>query len=257
MNTLPMYNQEKSLSSNIQNETLYKYPTKIDNKKMSQNNTKYDNNTINIIENKRTVIDLKEPDRDNLPKYILGNTLYIVVFVIIIPAFMVHQQFSKDIILAYLPNVDMLATILGYDGGPMNMWRYLYNPNNFTLFGFVNTTFINYIALLGLTYIIATTTLEKRSWEYGWSGAFVMILCTYLIPGNPVVLIQNKIEEKLVLLGFKKDFDTTYVKTKIYIFMISIGIALAILIILFEAALIKLFRPHIINMIKYVAWKLK
>ena len=244
MNTLPVCNQESTLGS-IQNETLYTYPQEKDTDSVD--------NTIQKLENQRTVLGYKRVDKENMPKYILGNTLYIVVFVIIIPAIMIQQKINIDLILAYIPNVDMIATILGYDGGPMNMWRYLYNPNNFTLFGFANTTFINYLALLGLTYIIASTAYEKRSWEYGWSGAFIMVFLTYLLPGNPIVIIQNHIEDTLkTQLGITEND-----KTRRYIFMITIGLTMAVMIILLEASIIKVFRPYLIRMIKYLTIKLK
>jgi hypothetical protein len=244
MNTLPVCNQESTLSS-IQNETLYTYPQEKD--------TDEDRYTIDELEKRRTIVGETEPESQHMPKYILGNTLYVVVFVIIIPAIMIHQHFNSEFILAYMPNVDMLATILGYDGGPMNMWRYLYNPNNFTIFGFANTTFINYLALLGLTYVIASTTHEKRSWEYGWAGAFIAVFLTYLLPGNPIVILQNKIEEKLANpLGITDEH-----RERRYIFMVSIGIAMAAMLILLEASIIKVSRPYLVRMIKYLTIKLK
>ena len=102
MNTLPVCNQESTLGS-IQNETLYTYPQEKD--------TDNDEATIQKLENQRTVLGYKHVDKENMPKYILGNTLYIVVFVIIIPAIMIHQHFNSELILAYIPNVDMIATI--------------------------------------------------------------------------------------------------------------------------------------------------
>ena len=85
--------------------------------------------------------------------------MYIIVIVILIPLLLIKYKLY-DILIVYFPNVDMIATVLGYNGGPnifghRNIWLYLYNPGNSTLFGFINKTMINYFALIGATGVIA------------------------------------------------------------------------------------------------------
>ena len=91
------------------------------------------------IEKKRSVLGLYDASFNdkNLYKYTFGVIFYVVIFVVFIPYLMLHNNVSDEIFLAYVPNVDMLATVVGYEGGPFsNIWRYLYNPSNLTLFGF-------------------------------------------------------------------------------------------------------------------------
>jgi hypothetical protein len=89
------------------------------------------------IEKKRSVLGLYDAsfnDKD-FPKYVFGLVSYVVIFVVIVPYIMLRNNVSDELFMAYVPNVDMLATVLGYEGGPFsNIWRYLYNPSNLTLF---------------------------------------------------------------------------------------------------------------------------
>lgn len=210
---------------------------------------------INELEKKRTVLSLDHefPDKHNLPKYLFGLVIYIIIFVVVIPYVMLKNNVPSEILLGYMPNVDIIATILGYDGGPFaNIWRYLYNPSNFTIFGFANVTIINYLALLGVTFVIAKDTYENRSWEYGWAGAFVCLLMTYLLPGNPIVIAQNKVETTLESFGINTDH--TFER---YIMITTIGLTMAILLVMTEAIIIKISRPHIVSAIKNVTMWLK
>ena len=207
------------------------------------------------LEKKRTILSLTRefPDKHNIPKYFLGLVIYILIFVMVIPYIMIKNKVPNEILLGYMPNVDIIATILGYDGGPFaNIWRYLYNPSNFTIFGFANVTIINYMALLGVTFVIAKDTYENRSWEYGWAGAFVCLLMTYLLPGNPIVIAQNKVESTLERFGINDNnaFER-------YIMITTVGLTMAILLVITEAIIIKISRPHIVSAIKNVTMWLK
>ena len=211
---------------------------------------------IQELEDKRTILSADRifPNDNNMPKYIIGFFTYIILFVIIIPYLMIKNKVPSEFILAYMPNVDILATILGYDGGPTtyNALRYLYNPSNFTVYGFINATVINYLALLGVTYVIARETHEKRSWEYGWAAAFICLFMTYLAPGNPIVIAQNNFETFLSKYGI----NDKHARPR-YILMTMIGLAMATILILCEAMVIRVTRPHIINIIKQVSNWLK
>lgn len=211
---------------------------------------------INELESKRTILSTGRifPDDKNMPTYITGFFVYIIIFVLIIPYLMIKNKLPSEFILAYMSNVDILATILGYDGGPTtyNPWRYLYNPSNFTVYGFINTTIINYLALLGVTYVIVTDAHEKGSWEYGWAAAFISLFMTYLAPGNPIVILQNEIETFLSKYGITDEDATGR-----YIMMTIIGLAMATILIICEAMIIRVTRPHITNMIKQVSKWLK
>ena len=48
---------------------------------------------------------------------IFGFILYVIIFILLIP-YLLLQYKRHDILAAYFPNLDNLATALGYMGGP-------------------------------------------------------------------------------------------------------------------------------------------
>jgi hypothetical protein len=198
----------------------------------------------NEIENRRTILGLYGASFNDkeLPKYVLGLIFYVVIFVVFIPYLMLHNNVSEEIFLAYVPNVDILATVLGYEGGPFsNIWRYLYNPSNLTLFGFFSTTLMNYFALLGATFMVAWQTHKHKSWKRGWSAAFIFLLCTYLLPGNPIVILQNNVA---AYLNGSWGIGSNEPHLR-YALIVAVGLILTVCIILVESFLIKSTRHHI------------
>lgn len=203
------------------------------------------------FERRRTLFSLNNKGV-NLMNATLGLIIYIIIFVIIIPYFLIKNGFY-NILTAYFPNLDMLATVLGYMGGPPNkyiddLWRYLYNPSTEKLFGFISSTIINYFALLGLTFIIAYTTYKTKSISKGWSRAFFMIILTYLIPGNFIVKLQNTFGKWL-----HSSLHLIYNTTPHYIAVVIAGLIFSIGIIGLESLLIKNFASYIANIIKITA----
>ena len=68
-----------------------------------------------------------------------------------------HTSSAKDAILkTSSPNLDIIATIIGYHGGPVNsfIWTHLYNPSDTTITGYVTSNFINLLALIGVIFVI-------------------------------------------------------------------------------------------------------
>jgi hypothetical protein len=201
------------------------------------------------LENKRTILDLDEfVPGDVSFKHVFGILLYIFIFVFVIP-YHIMRTGQNELLLTYIPNVDMIATVLGYHGGPTifnidNMWKYLYNPSNFTLIGFISTSIMNYFALLGATFIVAWTTYKTRSWKIGWSSAFIFLIMTYLAPANPIVILQEKLgtylEDKA---GFSEKSNSHYIVVVIF------GLLLVSGIILIESIAIHLTTPYIIKLI--------
>ena len=196
------------------------------------------------IESKRTVLGLYDSSFNDkhFSKYVLGLILYVVIFVVFVPYLMLRNNVSDEILMAYVPNVDMLATVLGYEGGPFsNIWRYLYNPSNLTLFGFFSTTLMNYFALLGATFMVAWQTHKHKSWKRGWSAAFIFLLCTYLLPGNPIVILQNRVGDYL-----KGSWNIGSNESLLrYALVVGFGLILSVSIILIESVIIKSTRHHI------------
>lgn len=194
---------------------------------------------------KRTVLSLGKGPKDTTP-YIFGTFLYFIVFVILIPHLLITYS-RYDILAAYFPNVDMLATILGYDGGRYlffddSIWRYLYNPSNFTLMGFISTTLINYTALLGMTFIVAYTTYKTKSWKAGWALAFVMAITTYLAPGNIIVILQNNFGKELAQKHLIERTTTLH-----YTLVVLFGLLLALSLIFTESKLINYLHSPLVN----------
>ena len=196
------------------------------------------------LENKRTILGLYDSrfKEQDLPKYILGLIIYVIIFVVLVPYFMLRNNVSDEIFMAYIPNVDILATVLGYEGGPFSdIWRYLYNPSNMTLFGFFSTSIMNYFALLGATFMVAWQTHKHKSWKRGWSAAFIFLIVTYLLPGNIIVILQNRFGNYLNTYFDISDDN----KLLQYIIGVAFGLIIAISIILAESMIIKSTRHYI------------
>jgi hypothetical protein len=203
------------------------------------------------IEKKRTVLGLYDAsfNVENLPKYTLGLVVYVVIFVLIIPYTMIRNNVSEEIILAYVPNVDIMATVLGFDGGPFsNIWRYLYNPSNLTMFGFISTNLMNYFALLGVTFAVAWQTHKHKSWIHGWSAAFIFLIVTYLAPGNIIVILQNWVAEYIKGAWGIGDNESALR----YALVVAFGLILSVCIIFTESVLIKVTRSPIEHCIRMV-----
>ena len=204
------------------------------------------------IESKRTLFSLDNNDVDLLVAT-SGFIIYIVVFVILIPYLLIKNS-MYNLLAVYFPNLDILATVLGYMGGPPNrllndLWLYLYNPANEKLFGFFSTNIINYLALLGLTFTVAYTTYKTKSISKGWSRAFFMIILTYLIPGHFIVKAQDTIGNML-----KSRFDKNTMPH--YLIVVLFGLIISGGIIGLEDVLIEHISPKIAYIIKLIGKEL-
>ena len=106
---------------------------------------------------------------------------YILVVLIIIPIILIKSN-KKQFLLLYYPNVDLIATLLSFNGGflPGNQFQNLYTNDPDTKFSEITTLFINYIALLGVTFLIAKHTLDKKNIYKGWSIGIVILFTTYI-----------------------------------------------------------------------------
>jgi hypothetical protein len=145
--------------------------------------------------------------------------------------------------------VDIMATVLGFDGGPFsNIWRYLYNPSNLTMFGFISTNLMNYFALLGVTFAVAWQTHKHKSWIHGWSAAFIFLIVTYLAPGNIIVILQNWVAEYIKGAWGIGDNESALR----YALVVAFGLILSVCIIFTESVLIKVTRSPIEHCIRMV-----
>ena len=117
------------------------------------------------------------------------------------------------------------------------------------LIGWMSTLFINYISLLGLTYLVARRVHITKSLRKGWGIGFVMLLLTYLVPNVFITYFQNRLSvflqknlltEKNIsdILGDPKK-ETFWPFGFSNILVILIGLTIASLFILTEVILIK------------------
>lgn len=126
---------------------------------------------------------------------IIGFVVYCVIFVFLIPyLLLLNKQYS--ILSVYFPNLDNLATALGYMGGPPvlmpgEFWRFLRESCEDNFFEFISISIIHYVSLLGLTFIIAHYTNKYKSISKGWSLAFFLLFITYILPTNIILKIQD------------------------------------------------------------------
>lgn len=184
---------------------------------------------------------------------ILALIVYIICFAIIIPYFLLKYNYY-DFLESYLPNLDLVANLLSFHGSLFlnKFFLELYSPTPLNKYGFISKNIINYLALLGLTFIIARETKLSGSIAQGWSLGFVMLIMTYLFPGQIISGIMSYIYDKLYLKY--KDFiiNKPYNLYKIYLSTLLIGIILTVGIILLEKKVIKYFRKNLINIAEYI-----
>lgn len=196
----------------------------------------YSKNIVNIHHDKKIKVDIT--------KSVFGFILFIVIFVIIIPLLLLKNQMYA-ILEAYMPNLDIIATVITWHGGPFKIWDHLYPPSPLTLYGFSSQTLINYMALLGLTYIITRETKRSGSMARGWSMAFIMLLMTYLLPGQFISWIMDK-TNTLISRSFKLNFiDTESI-------VVIIGFIIATIIITGEAFILDKFKQKLEHMVKNI-----
>ena len=193
---------------------------------------------------------------------LFGVGLYILIFVIILPIIFFKNGWY-NILEVYMPNFDLIATSLSYNNGPIGLpiFAELYNPKSETILGFISTTFINYLSLLGLTYIIARRVKITNSFVKGWSIGFVMLLLTYLIPNNFITYVQDKFSEIIfkdveyskINSARKNPYDTKNINVILYYLLIVVcGLFISSLFIGLEIQLLKKQNIWLIPSVKHL-----
>lgn len=198
-------------------------------------------------------INIADHNKFNVKKQLLGFFIYFVVFVVAIPT-MLYKKKYYGVLEGYLPNLDLIANLLSFHGGPTlnNTFSKLYLPTPTTLYGFLSQASINYMALLGVTYIIARETKLTKSILKGWSLGFVMLIITYLLPSQFITQIMNNVyaylstDKSLPLLHGKHNMLT-------WKLTVAVGSVITIAIIMFEKLLIETFREKLIDISKFVS----
>jgi len=184
-----------------------------------------------------------------LRQQILGIVFFIIVFIITIPTFLYKFHFH-EILEVYMPNFDLLATAVSFQDGATGFpyFQELYGREE-NLIGWLSTLFINYLSLLGLTYLVARRVHITKSLRKGWGIGFVMLLLTYLVPNVFITFFQNKVSDFLqnkFLPEEKMDENLgnpSAMKQRIFdinnVIVLLVGLGIAALFILTEVTLLK------------------
>jgi len=174
----------------------------------------------------------------NIKTSITGFIIYTIIFIIIIPYYL-YRSNNFTILEAYMPNLDLIANILTWHGGPWGIWKFLYPNQTNTMSGFTSKIFINYLALLGVTFLIARSTKKTNSIHKGWSMAIIMLLMTYLLPSSFVSWIMDKFNTY-----FKKNYN---IMDKKYIYHLTLlfGAIITVLIIYSESLILHKYKKNL------------
>jgi len=182
----------------------------------------------------RTVFNLKDKNV-NYIKHFLGLFMYIIIFVVVVPYFIIAYGYWS-ILSAYFPNLDMIATIIGYHGGPVNsfIWTHLYNPNDVTFTGYITTNIINLFALLGVMFVVISYAQKSKTVFPPAARAAIMLSMTYFIPGNFIVYFMNKFGTYLNKFFLSKSIQH-------YLLVLFVGFLTGLVFIILEAIIIENF----------------
>lgn len=234
---------------NIENQN---YNIENQNSNMKNQNSNIENQNYNIKEKKYRYIndfDTKKYHILSYEKHLFGFVLYILIFVFLLPNIM-SQLKLFNLLEVYLPNVDLFATVLSYYEGPGSIWRLLYLPTPTTLTTFIYQTVINYIALLGLTYIISRETKLTKSVYKGWSLGFIMLLLTYLLPNQLISHLMSLFDHKINKYNY--DDNKIFCNECKKIYVLIFGICIVILIIILEKIILKKCKNSLISLSKII-----
>ena len=194
---------------------------------------KYSQNIVNVDKSH------KHKYTTNIPKIVFGFAIFVLIFIIAIPILLLKNK-KYNLLETYMPNIDLIATVITWHGGPYKIWEHLYPPSPLTIYGFSSQTLINYMALLGLTYIVIRETKRTNSIIKGWAFAFVMLLMTYLLPTQIISFIMDKTSELFNHTNFNK-----------VIVLIS-GFLITSLIIMSEAYVLENYKTQIEHIVQKI-----
>lgn len=224
------------------NDFLYK--KKSEKNEKDSEKTKKEKELIEYNYNRAEITDFEFTNKKRFKKEMLGLVIFILIFGLIIPFFLFKYD-KLEILEAYMPNLDLIANTLGYSKGPYgDLFEDLYNLNKVQ----ISIIAINYFALLGVTFIIATRTLQSKSIIKGWSRAFIMLLATYLVPGNPLSYILYIFGTSIGSV-FKVGTFMNWLITTLF------GVLVISLIIMFEIFLINNFGGFIKHILRIIVPK--
>ena len=191
----------------------------------------------NTQKQQQIIIDKTSPVKD-----VIGFISFLIIFVVLIPIIL-YKRKNFNFLEVYLPNVDLIANLLTWIRGPYNIWSDLYKDGN-SISRFTSQTLINYIALLGVTFIIARETKKTNNIFAGWSLAFVMLLASYLLPTNIVTWFMEK------SATYSESLNINPITTNIFSFTTGVIVTLSFLFI--EIFILQKYKKHIKGLAKFI-----
>jgi len=185
--------------------------------------------------------------------YIYGLLIYILVFAIIIP-YIIYKFKWYFFLGLYFINIDLLASVLSFQGGPFNtnIFKHLYNDSQ-TLIGYISFNIINLVVLLGIAYTIIKIAQENNSIEFGVAVSLFIYTITYLFPQRIINTFMNNFYK---YLDDNFDIANKYGHNLQWFIVFLFGLLLVKLFILFEKVSINFFAVHVSNFIKNFIFKL-
>lgn len=181
------------------------------------------------------ITDYKAIHRDKtvVGKAIGGFVIYFIVAMIIIPIW-IHRLDNEELLISYLANVDLIATVLSFKNGPFgqDIFRYLYMDTR-PLIGYINNNIINLYVLIVITYVVTTTSVKNKSVSDGMSKAIITYTLTYLFPGRFISEIMHNVYNMLNGMFPSQKREIQYLVT------ICVGFIAAIFLIMVEALITK------------------
>lgn len=175
-------------------------------------------------------------------KDVIGFISFLIIFVVLIPIIL-YKRKNYNFLEVYLPNVDLIANLLTWIGGPYNIWSNLYKNGN-SISRFTSQTLINYIALLGVTFIIAREAKKTNNIFAGWSLAFVMLLVTYLLPTNIVTWFMEK------SATYSESLNINPITTNI--FSLTTGVIVTLSFLFIETFILQKYKKHVKGLAKFI-----
>jgi len=158
---------------------------------------------------------------------ILGTTIYILFFIIIIPIILYKLNFT-NLLKIYIINTDLISIVISYHKGPFqNIFKYLYN-NTDPFIGYLSQNIINLSVLTSLFYIRLIES-KKENIYVSISKLTFILLITYLLPGRYIIKIQDYFYNYLGKEQFWNGYNING------IISVFIGLFIVFLLISFEA----------------------
>lgn len=179
-------------------------------------------------------------------KAVTGFVLFFAVFLVGIPL-LVKNIDNEELLLAYISNVDLIATIMSFKNGPFgqDLFRYLYMDPR-PLIGYINQNLINLYVLIALSYVVSSIAVKNKSVSDGMAKASIIYVLTYLFPGRFISEIMHWTYNSLA------SYFPESTHSIIYYLTICVGSIFSIGLIIMEAIVTKMIYKDVSRLYKKI-----